>query len=166
MTDPASLPPLVGGSQPTKRSPDPDSLGVTPQPPRTELRDYVLRILGSAGHLPVLDEDGDIAFRVHEQQLFIRCVESDVTMMRVFGLWQAAGLAENASADAVLWACNEVTRQLSVVKTTVADSVIVVSAEHIVTEGAAIDPLVFLSIEMVLRALPHVHEALEQASDR
>ena len=68
---------------------DPTSLPNFP-PPASEhpLRGRVLDILLDEGFQPDIDSDGDVAFKVQGQQLFVRCLEGDFTIMRVFGQWQ------------------------------------------------------------------------------
>ena len=65
---------------------DPTSLPNFP-PPADEhpLRGRVLDVLVDLGLQPNIDSDGDVAFTVNEQQLFIRCSEGEVEIMRVFG---------------------------------------------------------------------------------
>jgi hypothetical protein len=49
-----------------------------------------------------------------------------------------------------------------VAKTTLADDVLVVGAEHVVTEGSALSTLVVSSLELVLTAVNLWHETLAE----
>ena len=67
---------------------DPTSLPNFP-PPANEhpLRGRVLDALIDQALAPNVDNDGDVAFTVQDQQLFVRCTEGDFQIMRVFGQW-------------------------------------------------------------------------------
>ena len=55
---------------------DPTSLPNFPPPPSEHpLRGRVLDILLDEGFQPDIDSDGDVAFKVQGQQLFVRCLE-------------------------------------------------------------------------------------------
>ena len=145
MTDPTSLPDFP------------------PSPEQHPLRGRVLDALLDEGFRPDIDEDGDVAVKVQGQQLYIRCVEGDVTILRVFGQWR---LDDSVVPDelARLRACNAVTGRLSVAKTTISDDVLVSSAEHVVTEGTPLAMVVTTSLQLVLTAVNMWHEALGQVS--
>ena len=68
---------------------DPTSLPNFP-PPASEhpLRGRVLDILLDEGFQPDIDSDGDVAFKVQGQQLFVRCLVGDYTILGVLGQWQ------------------------------------------------------------------------------
>lgn len=139
---------------------DPTSLPDFPPPPDEHpLRGRVLDVLIDEGYRPDLDPDGDIAVRVQGQQLYLRCAEGDLTILRVFGQWR---LGEGVVDDelALLQACNSVTGRLSVAKTTLADGVLIASAEHVVTPATALSMIVLTSLELVLTAVTLWHEAL------
>src|SRR5215218_7524411 len=108
---------------------DPTSLPDFPPPSHEHpLRGRVLDLLLDEGYRPDIDEDGDIAVKVQGQQLYVRCVEGDVTILRIFGQWR---LGEAVVHDelARLRACNLVTARLSVAKTVLAEDVLVASVE-------------------------------------
>ena len=69
---------------------DPTSLPNFP-PPADEhpLRGRVLDVLKDLGLNPNIDGDGDVAFMIGEppQQLFVRCLDGDWPVMRIFGQW-------------------------------------------------------------------------------
>lgn len=142
---------------------DPTSLPDFPPPPNERpLRGRVLDALLDEGYRPDIDDDGDVAVKVQGQQLYVRCVEGDVTILRIFGQWR---LGDAVSTDelARLRACNSVTGRLSVAKTTLTDDVLVASAEHVVTPGTPLALVVNSSLELVLTAVNMWHEALGQS---
>lgn len=68
---------------------DPASLPNFP-PPADEhpLRGRVLDVLQDLEVQPDIDADGDVTFTVNDQNLFIRCHEGELQIMRIFGQWQ------------------------------------------------------------------------------
>ncbi len=139
---------------------DPTALPDFP-PPASEhpLRGRVLDVLMDEGYRPDIDGDGDVALKVQGQQVYVRCTEGEVTILRVFGQWR---LGETVGGDelARLRACNSVTGRLSVAKTTLADGILVASAEHVVTSATPLAQIVTTSLELVLTAVNLWHEAL------
>ena len=121
------------GSRYVRTMSDPTSLPNFP-PPANEhpLRGRVLDILIDEGFRPDIDSDGDVAFKVQGQQLFVRCLEGDFTIMRVFGQWQ---IGEDVPQDLLtqLQACNDLTLQLNIVKAGIANNTLVVTGEHVVS---------------------------------
>src|SRR5690349_24309783 len=112
---------------------DPTALPNFPPPPGEHpLRGRVLDALIDLGVAPNIDSDGDVAFTVQEQQLFVRCTEGDFQIMRVFGQW---AISEAVPADPLkrLETCNELTLQLNIVKAGLANNTLVVTGEHVVT---------------------------------
>ena len=93
---------------------DPTSLPNFPPPPSERpLRGRVLDALIDEGFEPNIDSDGDVAFTVQDQQLFVRCMEGDFSIMRVFGQWQiGADVPQDPLTQ--LRACNELTLSLNV----------------------------------------------------
>ncbi len=144
---------------------DPTALPDFP-PPSNEhpLRGRVLDVLIDEGYRPDIDSDGDVAVKVQGQQLYVRCTEGEITILRVFGQWQM-GDAVTASELDRLRACNAVTSRLSVAKVVLAGDILVVSAEHVVTTGTPLAQLVTTSLELVLTAVNLWHEALGGAGD-
>ena len=95
---------------------DPTSLPNVPPPPDEHpLRGRVLDALIDQGLAPNVDSDGDVAFSVQDQQLFVRCTEGDFQIMRVFGQW---AISEAVPSDPLtrLATCNEITLQMNSVK--------------------------------------------------
>ena len=137
---------------------DPTSLPNFPPPPHEHpLRGRVLDVLVDLGLQPNLDTDGDVAFTVNEQQLFVRCTEGEVEIMRVFGQWQ---IQDDLVADQLHLheTCNELNLNMNMVKTGVAGSTLVVISEHLVTPGADVSTLVQVSIQVILSGVHIWHQ--------
>ena len=137
---------------------DPTSLPNFP-PPADEhpLRGRVLDVLVDLGLQPNLDSDGDVAFTVNDQQLFVRCSEGEVEIMRVFGQWQ---VQDDLLEDRLKLheTCNELNLNMNCVKTGVAGSTLVVTGEHLVTPGADVSTLVQVSIQVILSGVQIWHQ--------
>ncbi len=139
---------------------DPTSLPNFPPPPDEHpLRGRVLDVLVDLGLGPNIDGDGDVAFTVNDQSLFVRCTEGDVEIMRLFGQWQ---IQDEHLADRVklFETCNEVNLHMNHVKTGIAGSTLVVTGEHVVTAGADLSVLVQVSIQVVLSGVQIWHQRL------
>ena len=137
---------------------DPTSLPNFPPPPDEHpLRGRVLDVLVDLGLQPNLDTDGDVAFTVNEQQLFVRSSEGEVEIMRVFGQWQ---IQEDLLADRLHLheTCNELNLNMNCVKSGVAGSTLVVTGEHLVTPGADLSTLVQVSIQVILSGVHIWHQ--------
>jgi len=141
MTDPTSLP------------------NFPPTPNEHPLRGRVLDALIDEGFEPNIDQDGDVAFTVQEQQLFVRCMEGDFTIMRVFGQWQ---VGEDVPQDLLsqLQACNELTLRLNVVKAGIANGTLVVTSEHVIAPETNIRALLVVTTQLVLSAVHLWHETI------
>jgi hypothetical protein len=137
---------------------DPTSLPNFP-PPANEhpLRGRVLDVLVDLGLPPNIDTDGDVAFTVNDQQLFVRCTEGDVEIMRVFGQWQ---IQDDLLGDRVKLyeTCNELNLNMNTVKSGIAGTTLVVTAEHLVTPGADVSSLVQVSIQVILSGVHIWHQ--------
>jgi len=139
---------------------DPTSLPNFPPPPSERpLRGRVLDALIDEGFKPNIDEDGDVAFKVQDQQLFVRCMEGDFTVMRVFGQWQ---IGEGVPQDALtqLLACNELTLSLNVVKAGIANQTLVVTGEHVIGKDTDVKGLLVVTTQLVLSAVQLWHETI------
>ncbi len=137
---------------------DPTSLPNFPPPPDEHpLRGRVLDALLDLESPPDIDSDGDVAFRVQDQQLFVRCTEGDFQIMRVFGQW---ALGEGVPNDLLrqLEACNELSLQLNIIKTGIANGTLVVTGEHIVTQQTDVSALLQVTIQLVLAGVQMWHE--------
>jgi hypothetical protein len=139
---------------------DPTSLpNFPPTPDEHPLRGRVLDALIDQGLKPDIDSDGDVAFVVQDQQLFVRCTEGDFQIMRVFGQW-AIGDAVPADPLKRLETCNELTLQLNIVKAGLANDTLVVTAEHIVTPTSDVNALTQVRIQLVLAGVQMWHERI------
>jgi hypothetical protein len=141
MTDPTSMP------------------NFPPSPDEHPLRGRVLDALIDEGFKPNVDEDGDVAFTLQDQQLFVRCMEGDFTIMRVFGQWQ---VGDDVPQDELsqLQACNELTLRLNVVKAGIANGTLVVTGEHVISPEADVRPLLMVTTQLVLSAVHMWHETI------
>lgn len=143
---------------------DPTSTPDFPPPSNVHpLRGRVLDVLFDEGYRPDLDADGDIAVKVAGQQLYLRCAEGEITLLRVFGQWRLDDTAAAGELN-LLRACNSVSSRLSVAKTTLGEDILVVSADHVVTPGTPLPMIVTSSIELVLNAVNLWHESLAEIS--
>jgi len=119
----------------------------------------VLDALIDDGFEPNIDQDGDVAFTVQDQQLFVRCMEGDFTIMRVFGQWQ---VGDDVPQDALsqLTACNELTLRLNVVKAGIANGTLVVTGEHVIAPETDVKTLLEVTTQLVLSAVHLWHETI------
>lgn len=141
---------------------DPTSLPNFPPPPNEHpLRGRVLDALIDAGMAPNVDNDGDVAFTVQDQQLFVRCGDGDgdFQIMRVFGQW---AISDAVPADPLtrLATCNEITLQMNCVKAGLANDTLVVTSEHIADPRSDVPALVNISIQLVLAGVQMWHERI------
>jgi hypothetical protein len=141
MTDPTSLP------------------NFPPMPNQHPLRGRVLDALIDEGFEPNIDNDGDVAFTVQEQQLFVRCMEGDFTIMRVFGQWQ---VGDDVPQDLLsqLQACNELTLRLNVVKAGIANGTLVVTGEHVIAPETNLREMLVVTTQLILSAVHLWHETI------
>lgn len=139
MTDPASLP------------------NFPPPPDQHPLRGRVLDALIDVGIQPNVDDDGDVAFKVNDQQLFIRSSEGDLTIMRVFGQWQ---LPEELRSDTarIMEVCNELNLTLNCIKTGIGAGSLVVTADFLETTGLDVPMATQLGIQLVLSTVHLWHQ--------
>lgn len=139
---------------------DPTSLPNFPPPPDEHpLRGRVLDALIDQGLAPDIDSDGDVAFTVQDQQLFVRCGEGEFQIMRLFGQW---AISDAVPADPLLrmQVCNDLTLQLNIVKTGIANGTLVVTGEHVVTPQTDVRALVAVTIQLVLAGVQMWHERM------
>ena len=139
---------------------DPTSLPNFP-PPSSErpLRGRVLDALIDEGFKPNIDDDGDVAFTVQDQQLFVRCMEGEFSIMRVFGQWQIGADVPQDSLTQLM-ACNELTLSLNVVKTGIANETLVVTGEHVIGADTDVKELLVVTTQLVLSAVHLWHETI------
>ncbi len=137
---------------------DPTALPNFPPPPdERPLRGRVLDALKDFELAPNLDDDGDVVFTVNDQQLYIRCIENELTVMRTFGQWQ---LGDPVPQDllAQLEACNDVNLTMQLAKTGIANNTLVVTTEHLIRPDEDIQGVVNVSIQLVLAAVHLWHQ--------
>src|SRR6478609_1771367 len=146
MTDPTSLPNFMPSAPDAGPTASPNGASASDAP----VRDRILEVLKGLGIEASVDGDGDLEFAIVDDQgtsttLFARVAEGDLALVRFFGQWQ---LAEPVSSR-----CNELTMQLNVVKLSLVQESLVVSAEHVVTPNADLDILVPLSVNHILQSV-------------
>ncbi len=139
---------------------DPTALPDFPPPAEEHpLRGRMLDALQDEGYRPDIDPDGDIAFKVQGQQLFVHCVEGDVPLMRAFGQWQ---IDDELSKDELqrLRACNELTLRLNAVKVGLNGDTLFVTMEQICPTGIDARMYVSIAVQMLLQAVQLWHELM------
>ena len=149
MTDPTSLPNFM----PSVPDVGPNGAPVS----ETPVRDRILQVLKGLGIEATVDNDGDLEFAIVDNEgtsttLFARVAEGDLALVRFFGQWQ---LADPVSPDRNerLARCNDLTMQLNLVKLSLVQESLVVSAEHVITPNADLDILVPLSVNHILQSV-------------
>ncbi len=145
---------------------DPTALPNFP-PPADEhpLRGLVIDALQDLGLEPNVDKEGDVAFKANDQQMFVRCLESEVKIMRVFGQWQ---LGEPVPQDKVmqLSVCNDINLSMTMVKTGIGNDALVVTSEHLVVSDESVKNLVSVSIQITLATVQAWHERITKLAER
>lgn len=139
---------------------DPTSLPSFPPPPDEHpLRGRVLDALIDVGLRPSIDEDGDVAVRIQDQSLFIRCVDSQPPMMRVFGLWKI-DLGEEVDELTGLRAANAVTGALNLVKATIHEDRLSVAVDLLVGADTDLPSLLAATLDAVLGSVHSWHRTV------
>jgi hypothetical protein len=144
---------------------DPTSMPFFPPPPDEHpLRGRVLDALLDEGHEPTIDEDGDVAVQIQEQMLFIRTLDTQPPMMRVFGQWL---LDDSLAGDELtrLRAANAVTAALNLVKVTVHADRLAVAVDLVVGDSLELRSLLSATLEAVLGSVRTWHETVTQLLD-
>lgn len=145
---------------------DPTALPNFPPPPDEHpLRGLVLDALKDLGLEPNIDKEGDVSFKANDQQIFVRCLENEVKIMRIFGQWQ---ISEPVPQDKVmqLSVCNDINLSMTMVKTGLGNNALVVTSEHIVTSNASVKQLVAVSIQIILATVQAWHERITKLAER
>ena len=147
MTDPTALPNL-GQNAPQASAPQADSL-----------TQKLVDILAGFGFNPQIDGDGDIMYTVDDQNLFVRVMQGEIDLIRIFGQWQ---ITEDLTTDVTkrLNAANDVTLSLNIVKVGVAGDMLVVSGEHLVADGLDLQMVLASTTQMVLQATQLWHTSV------
>jgi hypothetical protein len=141
---------------------DPTALPSFPPPPDEHpLRGRVLDALIDEALQPSIDEDGDVAVRLQEQMLFVRCLDTEPPMMRVFGQWL---LDDSLAGDELtrLRAANAVTGALNLVKVTVHADRLAVAVDLVIGDGMDLRPLLSATLEAVLGSVRTWHQTVTQ----
>lgn len=167
MTDPTSLPSFGfsngNGSEPAgdPSGPEPvDESGTMPGIDE-ELRGRVVDALAADGHEATIDEDGDVALRVQDQMVFIRCVQSQPPLMRVFGQWL---LDDSLGGDEItrLRAANAVTGAVNLVKVSIDGDRLSVAVDLVVAPGLELGPLLAATLDAVLGSVRTWYQVVSQ----
>jgi len=141
---------------------DPTSLPAFP-PPGDEhpLRGRVLDALLDDGYRPGVDEDGDVALRVQGQQMFVRCMDTNPPLMRVFGQWMVG--PEVPGDDYVrLQAANAVTGALNLVKATIHENRLVIAVDLVVAGGLDLRSVLSATLDAILGSVQTWHATVLQ----
>ncbi|HHU08438.1 MAG TPA: YbjN domain-containing protein [Intrasporangiaceae bacterium] len=144
---------------------DPTALPNFPPPPDEHpLRGLVLDALQDLGLEPNVDADGDVAFKANDQQMFVRCLEKEVRIMRVFGQWK---LADPVPQDKImqLSVCNDINLSMTMVKAGLGNDALVVTSEHIVTSDEAVKQLLGVSVQITLATVQSFHERIVKLAE-
>jgi hypothetical protein len=129
------------------------------------VRDRLLAELTNLGVEAKVDNDGDLEFVLRDPEngttttLFARVAEGDLPLVRFFGQWQLQDPPVTGDQLARLARCNDFTLQLNLVKVTLVQESLVVSAEHVITPNADLNILTTLSINHILQAVQFFFES-------
>lgn len=148
MTDPTALPNF---GQPT---PAAGGDGAS-----ASLTDKVVGVLNGFGFNPQIDSDGDVMYTVEDQNLFVRVMEGEIDLVRLFGQWQ---ITDDITSDLTkrLNAANDVTLSLNIVKVGIARDMVVVSGEHLVTPDLDLQMVLPSTTQMILQATQLWHQSV------
>lgn len=148
MTDPTALPNF---GQPT---PAAGGDGAS-----ASLTDKVVGVLNGFGFNPQIDSDGDVMYTVEDQNLFVRVMEGEIDLVRLFGQWQ---ITNDITSDLAkrLNAANDVTLSLNIVKVGIARDMVVVSGEHLVTPDLDLQMVLPSTTQMILQATQLWHQSV------
>ena len=137
---------------------DPTALPNFPPPPEDNpLTGRVLDALQDLQMSPNLDQQGDVAFEVRDQKLFVKVVEGEqFDIMRVFGQWV---IADSMPQDLQtrLNGCNDITLGVNLVKSGIANGNLVLAVEQIVARQEQPKAKVQISTGLILQALQLWH---------
>lgn len=137
---------------------DPTSLPNFPPPPQDRpLTGRVLDALQDLQMSPNLDQQGDVAFQVQEQKLFVKAISGEqFDIMRVFGQWQVSGSVPD-DLFTRLNGCNDVTLGVNLVKAGIANGNLVLAVEQIVARNEPPKAKVQIATGLILQALQLWH---------
>lgn len=137
---------------------DPTSLPNFPPPPQDRpLSGRVLDALQDLQMSPNLDKEGDVAFEVRDQRMFVKIVQGEqFDIMRVFGQWQVAGSVPEDMLTR-LNGCNDVTLGVNLVKAGIASGNLVLAVEQIVARQEPPKAKLQIATGLILQALSLWH---------
>jgi hypothetical protein len=136
---------------------DPTSMPSFPPPEHEHpLRGRVLDALLDEGYRPGIDEDGDVAVRVQDQLLFVRCMDTVPPLMRVFGQWLIGDDVPGGELFR-LRAANAVTGALNLVKATIHDDRLVIAVDLVVGDSLDLRALLAATLDAVLGSVQTWH---------
>ena len=137
---------------------DPTSLPNFPPPAQDRpLTGRVLDALQDLQMNPDLDAEGDVAFTVKDQKLFVKVVPGQqFDIMRIFGQWQISSTVPD-DLTARLNGCNDVTLGVNLVKAGIANGNLVLAVEQIVARQENPKAKVQIATGLLLQALPLWH---------
>ena len=137
---------------------DPTSLPNFPPPPQERpLTGRVLDALQDLKMAPNLDPQGDVAFEVQGQKLFVKAIQGEqFDIMRVFGQWQIAGSVPEDLLTR-LNGCNDVTLGVNLVKAGIANGNLVLAVEQIVARPEQPKGKVQIATGLILQSLQLWH---------
>jgi hypothetical protein len=137
---------------------DPTSLPNFPPPAQERpLTGRVLDALQDLQMNPDLDAEGDVAFTVKDQKLFVKVVPGQqFDIMRIFGQWQISSTVPD-DLTARLNGCNDVTLGVNLVKAGIANGNLVLAVEQIVARQENPKAKVQIATGLLLQALPLWH---------
>lgn len=165
MTDPTSLPNFTPY--------DPTSAPNGAPQSATPARDRVLAVLQGLGVETLVDADGDLEYKIVDNEgntttLFARVAEGEAqgqpALVRFFGQWLLQAPVSDDRNERIA-RCNDLTLQLNLVKLTLVQESLVVSAEHVITPNADLDILVPLSINHILQAVGFFYQSWAPIED-
>jgi hypothetical protein len=136
---------------------DPTSFSVFTESTRTRpLKDRVVESLRQKGYDPTEDEDGDVAVIVQGQQVFVRTLDTQPPLLRVFGQWL---IGQEVPGDVLLRlnAANAVTSALNLVKATVHEDRLVVAVDLVISDGLALPSLMAATLDATVTAVQTWH---------
>ncbi|HZI97678.1 MAG TPA: hypothetical protein VFD41_09160 [Actinomycetales bacterium] len=137
---------------------DPSALPSFPPPPEEHpLRGRVLDVLIDAQMAPDLDGDGDVAVAVEGQKMFVRCVDGDMPLMRLFGQWRIGPTVPDDEL-ARLRAASAITARLNLVKVTLHDAVLLVAIDVIISRDTDLRQVLLSGFPALMGAVQMWHK--------
>jgi len=130
-----------------------------PPPDEHPLRGRVLDALIDVGMRPSIDSDGDVAVRLQDQVLFVRCTDSTPPLMRVFGFWRI-DLDEEVDELTRLRAANAVTGALNLVKVTIIEDRLSVAVDLVAGDDLDLPSLLAATLDAVLGSVHSWHRTV------